>query len=361
MIRLLAAIAIFLSIPGLAHAHLLPKQNATIKISDRSAYVVVSVPLTALNGVDDDGDGLLSLQELQRHSPEIQAQFESRFRVSQDGRPGVAAFSWVAPPDADVGPAGSDYVVVLHRADFDQPLLRPQVETDLFGTRADEARMTLRATLGQTVEVAILEPGAQSHRFFRGKLAIFLDFIRIGTEHIWTGADHLLFLVTMLLVSAGRRYWLSVVTGFTIGHSITLTLAALGLLRLPAAIVEPGIAASIVALALLNLRSLREHSVKPPGQARIIVVFACGLLHGCGFGSAIGSMGVDFWSRLATLGGFNIGIEIGQFLFVGVMLAVTLLVRRSGFARWSERIPQIASLAAVVIGSLWFIQRIGLI
>ena len=72
-------------------------------------------------------------------------------------------------------------------------------------------------------------------------------------------------------------------------------------------------------------------------------------------------MGVDFWSRLATLGGFNIGIEIGQFLFVGLMLAVTLLVKRAGFARWSEQIPEVASLAAVVIGSFWFLQRTGLI
>jgi HupE / UreJ protein len=171
------------------------------------------------------------------------------------------------------------------------------------------------------------------------------------------GADHLLFLLTILVAAAGWRYWLGVVTSFTIAHSITLAVSALGVLRLPAEVIEPGIAASIVIMAVLNLWFVySKRSVS--ARARIAVVFGCGLLHGFGFASAIGAMAVDAGSRIATLAGFNLGIELGQFAFVATMLLLAGMVRR--YLRDLQEFPIaiVASILAAVLGAAMLASRV---
>lgn len=350
------ALALF---AGTAHAHLLPKQTATLNILGNAAFCVVSIPVSALTGVDDDGDGLLSLAEVQRHAPEIQRQFEARFHLSDDGEAPVRVMSWVAPP-ADDG-AGADYVVLLHRADFAAAPTKPELTTDLFGTGSGEQQMTIRATHerdgSKVSEVAILRASAPSHLFFKGRWSTFTDFVGIGTEHILGGADHLLFLLTIIVAAAGWRYWLGVVSSFTVAHSITLALSALGTVRLSASIIEPGIAASIVVLALLNLRQSRSTGAHS-SRSRIAIVFACGLLHGFGFSSAIGEMAVDTGSRLATLAGFNVGIEIGQFVFLGSLMLLVALWRRVVTVPTRFSMPQVASATAAMLGTAMLIARV---
>ncbi len=166
----------------------------------------------------------------------------------------------------------------------------------------------MMATRGAAAEAAVLSAGESTHVFFRGGLATFSHFLRVGVTHILGGFDHLLFLLT-ILVAAGWRYWLATITSFTVAHSISLALAVLGIVRLPAAFVEPAIAASIVLVALGNLwRRPQTTGIHP---WRIAVVFACGLLHGVGFSSAVGAMPLDTGNRLATIAGFNLGIEAG--------------------------------------------------
>lgn len=345
----------------MAQAHMLPKQTATMNLVDKAAFFVVSVPVSALKGVDDDRNGLLSTTEMQQHTPDIVRQFEARFHVSDESNPNSSVLNWVMPPQSDGAPVDSDYVIVLHRTNFAKVPKNPVLNTDLFGSKAGESQMTITATRNNktVTEVAILEASAPSHIFFRGGFAIFSDFLRIGMEHILGGLDHLLFLLTIVIAAAGWRYWLGVVTSFTIAHSITLALSALNIIRIPANIIEPGIAASIVIMALLNLRSgtARDSRVK---WTRIAIVFACGLLHGFGFAGAIGSMTVDTGNRLATLGGFNVGIEIGQFLFVGAVLLTIALFRRMGRIEIATRLPRLASFAAAGLGLFLFIQRLGI-
>ena len=216
----------------------------------------------------------------------------------------------------------------------------------------------MKASHGEIVEVAILAPGTSSHIFFRGSLAIFSDFVGIGFDHIWSGYDHLLFLLTIVVLGASWRYWLAVVTSFTLAHSITLTLSTLDLLRIDPAIVEPGIALSIVGVALLNLLVLARKSYKA-GWSRVAIVFACGLLHGFGFGSAVGSMALDANNRFATLAGFNIGIELGQFLFVGGALAAATLLTKVAPLRFTKRMPVVVSLFAAIMGTAMLIGRTG--
>ncbi|WP_417594506.1 HupE/UreJ family protein [Parasphingorhabdus sp.] len=359
MIRFLLALSLLVS-AGIAQAHLLPKQNATMKIVDDSANFVISVPVSALVDVDDDRNGLLSAQEIQQHSQDIEQQFTARFTVTNAGKSGKGLMAWVVPPQTDGDPLDSDYVVILHRVQFDEPPQKPAVETDLFGTGDGEEQMTMRATLGEDQEVAILTVDNGKHQFFRGSLAIFVDFVGLGMEHILGGLDHLLFLLTIIIAGAGWRYWLGVVTSFTIAHSITLTLSTLGIFSIPSTIVEPAIAASIVLMAALNLK-YGPGDRGAMGWARIVIIFACGLIHGFGFASAIGSMLSGTSSLVATLAGFNVGIEIGQFVFLAVVLLIILAFRKAGAGDWSHYIPKLASLTALAVGMMLFLRQTELI
>lgn len=354
ILRLLALILTVLS-GSAAQAHLLPAQNATMNIIGTSAYFVVSAPVSALKDVDDDGNSMLSVAEMQRHRADITTQFEARFHVADGGKSGNTALTWLVPPQTDDPIADSTYVIILQRINFATAINQPVITTDLFGTGKGEAQITMTATRDKASEVAILEPGAGSHQFYLGSWAIFTDFLRIGVEHILTGLDHLLFLLTIIIAAAGWRYWLGVVTSFTVAHSITLSFSALNIIRIPTSIVEPGIALSIMIMALLNLRA-----VVSKGWARIAIVFACGLLHGFGFASAIGSMAVDTSTRIASLAGFNVGIEMGQFAFVGAVLLTIYVAEHVGQIRVANQLSRFASLAAAGLGFLLFTQRLGL-
>lgn len=175
------------------------------------------------------------------------------------------------------------------------------------------------------------------------------DFVTLGIEHILTGYDHLLFLVALLATARGAWSVVRIVTAFTLAHSMTLSLGALGIVTVPDRIIEPLIAATIVWVALENLL------VPEPDRKRWIWSFAFGLVHGLGFASALGELGLKGMALVRGLVGFNLGVEIGQLLFVAVFLpALTWLTHGRG----GQLTPRIASLAVAMIGTYWFIKRI---
>ena len=155
-----------------------------------------------------------------------------------------------------------------------------------------------------------------------------------------------------MVAGVSWRYWAGVITAFTVAHSITLSLAVFGVLAAPSSLVEPAIAASIVLMGADNL--IRKRQV---GRERVLLVFACGLLHGLGFASALGEIGLSPGARIASLAGFNIGVELGQALFLSAVLGAGELLRRAlgpkMFAAW----PTVVSAVAVIAGALLFIER----
>lgn len=360
MKRWLLALLCVLLLPTAASAHLLPKQTATMRIKDDAAFLVVSVPISALKNVDDDENGMLSLAEIERHNQDIARQFEAGFHVSDEAAIGSGVLTMVMSPVTDGETDESDYVVVLQRINFNATPQQPSIHTTLFGTGAGENQIRIKASRGEEVEVAIVGADNPGHIFFRGGLAVFSDFIGTGFEHIWSGADHLLFLLTIIIVGASWRHWMLVITGFTIAHSITLALSVLNIVRIPSTIAETGIALSIVIMAALNLRGYASgKAAHGTGWPRVAIVFACGLLHGFGFASAIGSAAINAGNRAATIAGFNIGIELGQLLFVGLVLALLALVRKLSFAKLADVLPPAASLFAFCMGLYWLAQRTG--
>jgi hydrogenase/urease accessory protein HupE len=182
----------------------------------------------------------------------------------------------------------------------------------------------------------------------RGRISFFL----LGVEHIATGYDHLLFLAALLLVSKNFREAAAVVTFFTIAHSITLSLAALDIVRLPGRIVEPAIAASILYVGIENLVGRHRFAW------RAAITFAFGLVHGLGFAGALREVGLG-----STPGGvawpllkFSVGLETCQLTIAAAVLGLLLQLRKH--SKFERRWVPACSLLVAMIGAYWLITRI---
>ncbi len=185
-------------------------------------------------------------------------------------------------------------------------------------------------------------------------LTAFVDYVGIGFEHIVPkGLDHILFVLGLFFFSLSLRPLLYQVTAFTVAHTVTLALAVLGYVQLPASIVEPLIAASIVYVAVENILLTRYR------PWRTAVVFGFGLLHGLGFASVLGDIGLDPARFITGLIGFNIGVELGQLAVIAAaFLTVGLWFGNRQWYRPVIAIP--VSTAIAVVGGYWFFQRVFL-
>lgn len=163
-------------------------------------------------------------------------------------------------------------------------------------------------------------------------LGVARDYLVLGCRHIWEGPDHLLFVAGLMLLARRPRRIVWAVTGFTVAHSITLSLAALGLVSVPVETVEAMIALSILFLAAeIARRDARSFSARFP----VALSFVFGLLHGFGFASALGEIGLPRGELAAGLAFFNLGVELGQLLFIAIaaILMVTFTLVRRAIAR----------------------------
>jgi HupE / UreJ protein len=188
-------------------------------------------------------------------------------------------------------------------------------------------------------------------------LAQLGGFVRLGTLHVFTGLDHVLFVVSLLLGAASAaasdarrtlRHVVGIVTGFTVGHSVTLIAAALGIVRLPTALTESLIALSIVIVAVHNLSE-----ENPRGRALTSACF--GLIHGFGFASALAEIGLPRRGTVATLLSFNVGIELAQLLLVFACFPALVWARRRPWFRRRLFVPACCLIAGVA--GLWFVKR----
>ena len=224
------------------------------------------------------------------------------------------------------------------------------------GTFANENRISL-----------VFSPDARRQRFdltSSGRLRGFLAVTRLGAEHLLLGVDHLMFLLALLLPVALRREagrWrpvagirpalvnaATVATAFLVAHTVALSLAALGLLRLPEPLVETAIAASTTLAAIHLLRPIF-------GRHRWWIVFGLSLFHGFGFAAGLRDLGVLENHLGLSILAFNLGAEIGQLVVVAILTAALLPVRR---LRVYPRLPlAAAAVAMIVVSGVWVIER----
>ncbi len=213
--------------------------------------------------------------------------------------------------------------------------------------RADGSEITHRLTPAAPSYVIEAEPA-------RGQVA--LTYFILGVEHILSGIDHLLFVLALLMVVVGWRKLVGTITAFTVAHSITLALAALGFVHVPGKPVEAIIALSIVFVAA---EIVRGRMGNPGLTARLpwIVAFTFGLLHGFGFAGALSEIGLPQSAIPLALFTFNVGVEAGQLLFVGGILVLYFVGQRiqPTLPEWAWRIP---TYAIGGIAAFWMIDRV---
>jgi HupE / UreJ protein len=182
---------------------------------------------------------------------------------------------------------------------------------------------------------------------------VFSTYLTLGFEHILPrGFDHVLFIASLVLASPSWRPLVWQVSAFTVAHALTLALAVTGVVRMPAAVVEPLIALSIVAVATENILTARFHWRRPA------MAFGFGLLHGLGFAGALVSLGLPSEDLLVSLLAFNLGVEGGQLVVVAALLAALAWCRRAPWYRARVVVPASAAIAAV--GAYWCVQRVFL-
>jgi len=213
--------------------------------------------------------------------------------------------------------------------------------------RADGIELTHRFTPSAVSYVFEAAPG-------RGQVA--WTYLVLGTEHILLGIDHLLFVLALLIVVVGWRKLVGTITAFTVAHSITLALAALGFVHVPGPPVEAVIALSIVFVAA---EIVRGRTGNPGLTARLpwIVAMTFGLLHGFGFAGALSDIGLPQSAIPLALFTFNVGVEIGQLLFIGGVLVLYSVARRLQPVppEWAWRVP---TYAIGSIAAYWMIERV---
>jgi hypothetical protein len=182
-----------------------------------------------------------------------------------------------------------------------------------------------------------------------GRLQAVLYFIGQGILHIFTGYDHVLFVVTLMLVMVSWRRLAVIITSFTVAHSLTLAAGALGWIVVPSRVTEPLIALTVLAVAADAV--VRPHASAPPW-----LTFAFGLIHGFGLSAALRTIGLGGGPLIRALFGFNVGVEIGQLLIVLPLFPLVLRLRRNPITYAAVRRVVCGSVAAVAL--IWFVLRL---
>lgn len=324
--------------PGLSSIELTEKPGGSFEL----LLTLSRFDAEILSPMDADRDGRISAAEMDDARADLEALPAEIIKLSIDGSVREGICENVSADDKDnvlllvnyPGPGGKHITLV----------------SNIFKRLPGGHRQLVKLSMQNQDEVLPTVTLTERGSVFDSKIpGDPLAFLILGIEHILAGYDHLLFLFALLIIGIGFRDAALVITSFTIAHSITLVLATYDVVRLPANIVEPLIALSIVYVGVENI-------LKKEARYRWALTFVFGLVHGLGFASILRDLGVgDGWSVLL----FNLGVEIGQLGIACLVLPVIwiFLQPRSDFRRISVALSIVVSAA----GLYWFIERIYLL
>ena len=285
-----------------------------------------------------------------RHAPALAALVRARLVLEADGKPlaweiigtrpvadrSAVELTWRVPGPASIG-----------RLTVRAALFPYDPNHQTFVNLYENTSLVRQEILNRTRDRLDFYTGTR-----QGAVAVFKTFTASGIHHIAIGPDHILFIIGLLLLGGTVRRLLLIISAFTLGHSVTLSLAALGLVTPPAHVIEPAIALSIVYVGADNLL------VGSRGRdARAWVALFFGLIHGFGFASVLRETGLPPRALGLSLFSFNLGVEIGQAIIV-VIVASLLGAIRARRPAATRTIVVAGSVVVIAAGTFWFIERI---
>ncbi|HEX9183080.1 MAG TPA: HupE/UreJ family protein [Burkholderiales bacterium] len=316
-------------------------------------------------GLDADGDGAITWGELRARHAQVAAYALARLSLEADALPcRLEAREHLVDEHSD----GAYAVLRFDARCPATPQRTLEIDYRLFADLDPTHRGLVQVQHGGATASGVLGPDRPRLAVALGeasRLRQFLDYAREGVWHIWIGIDHVLFLVSLLLpavlvYAAGAWqpaarfspvFWevFKVVTAFTLAHSVTLSLAALGVIVLPSRLVESTIALSVVLAALNNLWPMVI-------ARRWAVAFGFGLVHGFGFASVLADLGLPRDALLLSLVGFNLGVEAGQLAVVCLLLPAAFGLRRHWVYR---RVAFVGGSALIaLLAAVWMVERV---
>jgi hypothetical protein len=350
-----------------AHAHQGSDSYLSLKVDGQSMtgqWDIAVLDLARVIGLDADGDGNITRSELEAKRAEIERYGLSRLRLEvDDAECPLRITSQLVDTFSD-----GAYHILHFVVDCTAAPKTLKIDYRAFFDVDAQHRGLLRLECDGRVQTGVFSPEKPEQLFEltgRSRTRQFLAFVNEGAWHIWRGFDHILFLLALLLPSVLKREpdgWrvvehfrpalvnvLKVVTAFTVAHSTTLTLATLGIVRLPERLVESTIAMSVIFAALNNIRPIFP-------ERGWILAFCFGLLHGFGFANALFDLGLAGGTLALTLVGFNLGVEAGQLAIVALFVPPAFAWRNSWVYR--ELTFRFGSVVIVLLAATWMVERV---
>jgi hypothetical protein len=350
-----------------AQAHKPSDSYLTLNVNGQTIQGQWDIALRDLEfaiGLDADGDGKLTWDEVRAKHREIAAFALSHLGISSAG---AACTTEVNGQLIDDHTDGA-YSVLRFDTACPKAISQLTVEYRLLFDLDPQHKGLLKLQSPTFTTTAIFSPGTSKQVFLLAqpsRMRQFIDFVVTGIWHIWLGFDHILFLLSLLLPSVlvwKDRRWqpaarigtaslevLKVISAFTLAHSITLTLATLQVIALPSRWVESAIALSVVFAALNNMYPVVL-------TRRWVVAFGFGLIHGFGFASALSDLNLPQDLLLLALVGFNVGVEAGQLAIVLAFMPLAYSMRGSWV--YQRLVLMGGSFLVALVASVWLVERV---
>ncbi len=364
----LPALLSMLAFAGSAYSHVASNSFISVRVAGKD--ITGSLELAVRDaelavGVDANGDGQVTWGELRSRTPQIIRYLKDHVAFIAQNDACELDFQSIQVNDRVDG----NYVWLPFTAHCPGRISDLIIHYTVMEDIDPSHRGLISLTAGHVTQTGVLG-GKSVHAAFSlfapSQWRAFVEYFRAGIWHILSGIDHLLFLLSLLLPAVLLRKhgeWqpvlqvrpalisiFKVVTAFTLAHSLTLTLAALGIVRLPTRLTESVIAASIIVAAMNNIFPLVTRS-------RAWIAFAFGLLHGFGFASVLADMGLPPGARVISLLAFNCGIETGQMAVVLTVMPIFYRLRSGVFYR--RVVMPWGSAAIAALALVWLVQRLN--
>lgn len=301
-------------------------------------------------GLDTNSDEFISVTEMEAGFAVVTTYVDGHLDVSNGGTPCAAVERKASPP-------GTSADAFWYMKSFKCPAPLGTLtfrNTILLESRGSYSHLG-RIQMGERIDATVFNTQFPTFELKVGDDApdlaqLIPRYIWEGVVHIVAGPDHVLFVLLLVLITLGVRRMLAVVTSFTIAHSITLVLAALNIVDVPAEVIEPLIALSIAYIAVETMVR------KEPSRYLLVYTFVFGLIHGFGFSYVLrDNVGLPSHALVPALAAFNVGVELGQ---VAIVLLLFPVRRWVASKPWETRAVRAVAVTALVIAVFWFVERV---